>query len=55
MQDKFPFCKAEECGVAVATSIEDNTTDGNSDKWSRLLIAVGYTRYKKCGTYVQAQ
>jgi len=32
MQDKFSACKAEERGVAVATSIDDNEADGNLDK-----------------------
>ena len=40
------MCKAEEWGVAVATSIDDNAADGNLDKWNRLLIAVDYTSNK---------
>ena len=31
-QNGFSACKAEEWGVAVATSIDDNAADGNSGK-----------------------
>ena len=32
MQDDFFSCKAEEWGVAVATAIDDNAADEESDK-----------------------
>ena len=42
-QDKFSACKAEEWGVAVATPIDDNASDGNLDQRNVRLISVGYT------------
>ena len=42
-QDKFSACKAEEWGVAVAASIDDNAADGNLGQRNVRLISVGYT------------
>ena len=42
-QDKFSACKAEEWGVAVATSIDNNAADGNLDQRNVRSISVDYT------------
>ena len=40
MWDKYSAYKSEDWVVAVATTIDDNEVDGNSDKWNGLVINV---------------
>ena len=43
MQNDFLEYKAEERGIAVATSIDDNAVIGKSDKYIWYLICIRYT------------
>ena len=42
-QDEFSICKAEKRGDAVASSIDDNAADGNSDKPLGQMCVIQYT------------